>query len=148
MRVRTSPLRTQSVVRFALLGLLLTASCSSGLNPVRGKVTHKGQPIKGATVTFHPVGGDEVKATRPNGTTDADGSFTLSSEKGVGAAAGEYTVTIIWPKEVEPKNKSWSTDARPEIVDQLNGRYADHKQSKIRVRVKAETNNLEPFALE
>src|SRR5262249_25120035 len=129
------------------LGLLLVTSCGSGLSSVRGKVTYKGQPIKGAVVTFHPVGGDPLRATRPTGVTAEDGSYTLSCEKGTGAPPGQYVVTVVWMKDVE-KKKGFSTDTQSEQIDQLQNRYADSTKSQIKFQIKSGNNNLDPIALE
>ncbi|HZT79430.1 MAG TPA: hypothetical protein VFA26_04390, partial [Gemmataceae bacterium] len=62
MRRRLAPVRW-----LPLLAALLCAACSSGLHPVRGKVTYQGQPARGAVVTFHPRGDDGLTAVRPSG---------------------------------------------------------------------------------
>jgi len=57
---------------FALLAVVIVlAGCGGGgpdLVPVKGKVTYKGQPLSGASVTFHPATGPLA-----TGTTDASG---------------------------------------------------------------------------
>lgn len=135
----------------ALIALAVgAASCSKKdeRNPVTGKVLYKGDPIKGAVVTFHPKGETDPAVHRPNGMTGDDGAFALSSGLGEGAAVGEYVVTIYWPKASEQPAKKFSTEPPPDPVDGLDGRYADMNKSTILVEVKSGKNNLEPFKLE
>src|SRR5947209_5994423 len=77
------------------------ASCSGGcasLNPVQGKILYKGQPLKGAVLTFHPKGGGKnITVDPPIGTSGEDGSFRLTTGNKEGAPAGEYVVTLICP---------------------------------------------------
>ncbi len=78
--------------------------------PVTGTVTLDGNPLAGATVTFHgPMVG---KGGKPGlsavGTTDADGKFRLTTyEANDGAAAETYQVSITKVEAVE-------TSASPE----------------------------------
>lgn len=62
--------------------------------PVKGKVTAKGVPVGNATVSFVPA--DGTKGEGGIGTTDADGSFTLTgSRRGdSGVVAGKYRVIV------------------------------------------------------
>lgn len=131
---------------------LAMTSCQKGesLNQVEGKVLQNGQPLNGALVTFHPKGNDGVSAVRPTGTTKEDGTFHLESGPVPGAAAGDYTVTIVRPetKKIAKKDKKdFSTGDEDETVDTLGGVYADRTKSKIAATVKAGANKLEPFDL-
>jgi len=130
----------------ALIPALCSLSCSgSGLNPVKGQVFHNKQPAKGAVVTFHPKGGDDLKTIRPVGLTDDEGYFTLTTGDKPGAAAGEYVVTVIWPEEV--KAKGFSTEGS-DSRDRLQGAYANPKApSAFKVEIKKGDNQLEPFHL-
>jgi hypothetical protein len=135
-----------------LLGLLLLLPCGCGsgsaLNPVKGKVTFKNEPLKGAVVTFHPKGATDVKTIRPVGLTDEKGEFTLTSGQKEGAMAGEYVVTIICSEEVTPKGgKKVISTGPPETRDRLQGAYAEHTKSTLNVEVKPGPNQLEPFVL-
>jgi len=136
---------------FACLALfslsILGLSCSSGgLQPVSGKITRKGEPIKGAIVTLHPKNGlNDIKAVRPSGVTDEQGVFNLSTGKDSGAPPGEYLVTVVWNKEIPAAAKMRSTDQLPDPVDQLQGRYNDAKNSKITVTIKSGVSQLDPI---
>src|SRR5205823_7271227 len=93
-----SPLRARLWVLACYCAIIL-CGCGSrtSLYSVRGEVFFNGKPAEGALVVFHPVEDKDGKATRPRGTVEGDGSFTLSSHaKGDGAPAGEYIVTINW----------------------------------------------------
>ncbi|HXG10539.1 MAG TPA: hypothetical protein VNK04_12325 [Gemmataceae bacterium] len=132
-----------------LLSALGSLSCAGGnkLNPVKGQVFYKGQPLKGALVTFHPKGAvDEVSVVRPTGLTKEDGSFTLTTGNQEGAPAGEYIVTLICPEEVTPKRRTISTEA-PDSRDRFQGAYADRTTSRLTAQIKPGPNQLEPFHL-
>jgi hypothetical protein len=124
----------------------LACSGGGGLHPVQGKVLKGNQPAKGVVVTFHPAGADPITAIRPVGVTNEEGEFTLTTGDKPGAAAGEYTVTMIWPEEVK-KSKGISTEP-PDSRDRLQGAYADATKSRFKkVEVKSGLNQLEPFQL-
>jgi hypothetical protein len=128
----------------ALLALAC-ASCGNKNNmyPVSGKVTCKGSPASGATVFFARPGGDRMNDHLMMGIVGDDGSFEMvCGSLGKGAPPGEYDVLIEWKQGIE-QNKG-----RPQRgPDLLQGRYADPKNPRFRVVVKAERNTLAPFDL-
>ncbi len=143
-------------LRFRLLGIgsllaltsMINLSCSppKALNPVRGKVVHKGQPLAGALVTFHSKGKVDVNTIPSTGFTEADGTFALTTGTKGGAPTGEYLVTIICSETV-PAKKGVISTGPPETQDRLNSAYSDKDASKIVVTVKPGENQLEPFDL-
>jgi hypothetical protein len=137
---------------FVMLSALLACSCGGAgtLYPARGTVLYRNKPIKGAVVTFHPKGVDDVTAQRPSGVTEEDGSFTLTTGKKSGAPAGDYVVTIVWLKEPEQPTgkKIINTEGPPDPEDLLQGRFADHKKSTITRQVKSGDNKIEPILLQ
>ena len=81
------PCRVLALLAAAALG------CSSGdrgpMHPVRGQVLYNGKPVKGAQVVFHPLEPQSVNVQKPLAYTDAEGRFSLMSERpGDGAPAG------------------------------------------------------------
>jgi hypothetical protein len=62
--------------------------------PVEGKVTAKGVPVAGATVSFLPAG--DTKGEGGIGTTDDQGQFVLvgSREGAAGVVPGRYKVRV------------------------------------------------------
>jgi hypothetical protein len=99
------------------VGLLMAGSgCGgSGGKPVKteGLVTLDGQPVAGATVTFHPEAEQGHVAT---GLTGADGVFQLQTyAEADGALPGDYKVTVSKTESMEPppaaddpaKHKEW-----------------------------------------
>jgi len=138
--------------RLACLAVLLVIlpglSCSGGMQPVSGKILHKGQPIKGAVVTLHPKGNNDIKVQRPSGLTGDDGTFSLITGKDTGAPPGEYVVTVVWPQMPGAGGKKAFGTDMPEPVDQLQGRYADPKTSKLSVTVKSGVSQLDPITVD
>jgi hypothetical protein len=109
---------------------------------------YKNKPVDGATVSFHLVGGGLTSAV-PAAQTDDDGTFTLQTGMKEGAPAGEYIVTVIWPKVVEPKGKPRiRMGEKPETVDRFKGAYASVDRSKIKLEVKSSSSMLPTINLE
>ncbi len=152
MNTRTLPVRFRiGLVFLLILGGMALPSCSgsAGLQPVRGKVLYKNEPIKGAVVFFHPQGNGDINAQHPSGMTGEDGSFTLMTGSKDGAPVGDYTVTVIWNEQIEvPKKIVMNPDDIPPPKDRLGGRYANQASSKLTAKVKSGENVLEPFRLE
>ena len=124
----------------AAVGLaVLASSCGAGRKPVfpvRGQVLDaQGKPAAGALVIFHPVQADPKGPLKPVGHADENGRFTLTTYKeGDGAPAGEYVITLTWPR---PKK----TPFDPEGGDQLQGRYANPDRSNFRFTVENKPDN-------
>lgn len=143
-------LRPLTLRWLVLLSALCSVSCSGSgrLNPVRGQVLYKDQPIKGAVVGFHPqTAADEVSVLRPVGLTADDGTFTLTTGPHEGAPAGEYLVTIVCPEVVPPRSGGGISMGPPDTRDRFQGAYADRQKFKLKVEVKSGPNQLEPFRL-
>lgn len=101
------------------------------IHPASGRVRlASGEPVGPAIITFHRP--DESLLTgvgTPRGETDADGRFTLTTYRsGDGAPAGEYRVTIYWPK-------SGSLDADPLAPDRLGKKYARRERTPLTATV-------------
>ncbi|MBX9626067.1 MAG: hypothetical protein K2X82_19880 [Gemmataceae bacterium] len=126
----------------------LTASCAGDgrerVYAVTGRVVHRGKPAEGAMVILHTVEGDEKRALKPFGRAGADGTFRITTyTTNDGAAEGEYVVTLVWP--TPPAATSRDMEEGP---DRLNGRLADPKTSKWRVKVGKAPVELEPFTID
>jgi hypothetical protein len=111
--------------------------------PVSGTVLVNGKPAAGIKVTFHPqFNMGSVKFT-PNGLTDKDGRFILSTAApGDGAPRGDYAVTF--------ELMQGATDERglDTEVDAWKGKHADPARSSWKVTIKRGDNVLEPFNLD
>jgi hypothetical protein len=128
--------------------LLLTGGCGSGsktLTPVHGKVTYRGAPVEAGTIVFTP---DTLRGTRGTlafGAIEPDGSYSLRTEDGSGAAPGWHRVTIVAvqaPSQVPPGQRF----ARP--VSLLPHKYRDPDLSGLACEVKAGQVNALDFHLE
>lgn len=124
---------------------LACASCGNKNNiyPVSGQVTYKGSPASGATVFFFRQGGDSMNDHMIMGIVQEDGSLELvCGSLGKGVPPGDYDVLIEW------KSVSGHSKGQPQhSPDRLKGRYADPKQPRFHVTIKAEHNDLAPFNL-
>lgn len=110
--------------------------------PVEGQVLVGGQPAAGALVIFHPSDSqpEGFPAARPRGSVDAEGHFSLTTfETGDGAPVGNYTVTVVWQTRVEETEEL--------TPDRLAGRYDNPQASQLKVTLRPEPNQLEPFEL-
>ncbi len=126
------------------MGLLLSSCSRSGREPVfpvRGQVFDaKNQPAAGAMVVFHPVDSSDSQPIRPLAYVDDQGNFELTTyERGDGAPAGEYVVTIEW-RERSPH------PFRPdkEGKDRLRGEFSDPKTSRFRFAIEKRADNTLP----
>ena len=124
-------------------GSLLILGCNDGhppVQPTRGQLFINGIAAEGATVAFHPIGGDfDKQGICPSARVTADGSFILNTYNPQdGVPAGEYADTIVWP--LRPDD--------PESPDRLNRQYCSVKDSPRHVTIKEGENELEPFRLD
>lgn len=89
------------MVAALLLAVVLLPGCSGDAGPERGEVTGRvtldGQPLKGATVRFHP---DEGRPSVDE--TDSDGRYTLRyTMQKSGVLVGTHKVRITTARERE-----------------------------------------------
>ncbi len=133
-----------------LLLLLCAAGCGGGdgLSQAAGKVTFKGDPVKGAIVFFRPKDA-KIGAQIPSAVTDEAGNFTLTTGSKPGAPPGEYIVAVIWPGEPAGKKPVIGTDTDTEDApDRLGGRYSDYDKSKLFATIKPGANTIPTIQLE
>lgn len=132
-----------SVLRVGFAGVLtavvLIAGCGdSGLKcyPVRGTVLLQGRPVAEANVLLHPIAAS-ANFPQPLAQTDAAGGFELTTlQPKDGAPAGEYIVTV--------ELRDWVTVGEEPVRDGKNllpAKYADPKQSPLKVQVEAKPND-------
>lgn len=127
----------------------LGCSSEERLHPVSGKVMYKSQPLAGALVTLHPQGSNDPRTERPNGFTQKDGTFTLTTGQKAGAPAGQYLVTIICSRSTQPAGKGKIINTgEDDSVDVLGGMYANPNTSKITVEIRPGNNILPPIELQ
>jgi hypothetical protein len=74
-----------------VLALLVGCNSSSQQSQVFGSVKLDGNPIGPGTVVFAPIEGGRKPAT---GSIEADGNYSLNTNREAGLAAGKYTVAV------------------------------------------------------
>lgn len=91
------------------LPLALAAALLSGCGaktyqvaPVRGKLTHQGQPVSGGSLVFGPIGTGNGEVGKPGiAEVGPDGSFEVTTySEGDGAVIGKHTVSYSPPPTV------------------------------------------------
>jgi hypothetical protein len=126
--------------------LLVGVGCDSGgRRSVTGKVLYNGQPAAGATVTFvRKDSANRLDDTMPQGTVEADGTFTLAGPTGKGVPPGEYIVLVEW-KEGAGKVKGRAPALG--APDRLKKKYLDPNHPQLTATVDDKTSRLPPFEL-
>lgn len=115
--------------------------------PVKGTVTHKGQPVEGAMVTFMAQTPEGRGAT---GRTDASGQFLLTTFGGNdGAMAGDYKISVskiqvegALSQEEAQKYQEKGKPLPPTVTkDLLPAKYKNAATSGLKTTVKADGDN-------
>jgi hypothetical protein len=126
------------VLFFVVLGLAVLG-CGKGddmppLHPVKGKVVHKGQPVRGGRVELHPV--NDQGLIFVNAEVGNDGTFTLITRKGSrsapGAPEGSYHVLYLPPLAAGPGDQA----------DPAKAQALKPSQFPTPFKVEARTNEL------
>jgi hypothetical protein len=105
-------------------------------------VSFGGKPIEGALIVFHPQAGSDPKILPARGQVDNAGKFTLTTyEAGDGAAAGEYSVTVVHTPLVKVDG---DTVAGPNV---LPAKYATPTDNDLKVSITAGPNILPALEL-
>jgi hypothetical protein len=125
------------VALLVLAATVAVAGCGGsrlGTVPLSGRITYKGEPLIGGTVTFHPV--DAAQCRPATASIQPDGSFvaaTLENDRGI--MPGEYRVSVVLLKtplfDVSPAQAAAA--AKTNMV--LPPRYADPATSGLSVTV-------------
>ncbi|QVL34784.1 hypothetical protein KIH39_13005 [Telmatocola sphagniphila] len=140
-------------MHLCLLGLLIfVPSCgnSNNLYPVTGKVIYKGQPAVGAILYFNVKGADPKVSQTASAVVGEDGTYTLETSRfGKGAAPGDYTVIVYWPRE-DTEAKGHHTPAAPKKgnqPDRLKQKYFVAGNPLLEAKIIAGKNEIPPFDL-
>ncbi|GAB6166671.1 hypothetical protein JCM19992_26710 [Thermostilla marina] len=134
-----------------LTGACLAASlvgCNSGSSdlpetfPVSIKITYKGQPVEGATVSLVPQTPDGKGAS---GITDSSGTATVRTfTQGEGALPGTYKVTVIKTQSTAPEVTGENEEAYEEEMESEGDESAFEPKDLLPAKYKsAETTDLE-----
>ena len=153
-------------VLFTMTTGAMTAGCGGGGGggaiqgpppvPARGKVTYKGLPVEGATVSFLGDG----KSRAAMAITDAGGDFLLTTVRsGDGAVPGIHKVTVTkiigqpsakantGPMSMEDAVKASKEATAPKALSMLPEKYATAASSPLQFEVKSGDKNEFPIEL-
>lgn len=129
--------------------LLATLGCGGSSSeypqtfPVTGAVTHAGQPVEGAVVTFHPSASSQSAVGR----TDVAGMYSLTTfTPGDGARPGDYQVTIVKYEDINPEELE--RPESPPLTHLLPEKYAKVNSSALSATVSEGGPNEFDFQLE
>lgn len=115
---------------FLLCAILATGGCSKPHGEVEGTVTLDGKPVRGIVVYFVPDYDAGANGLPAQGTTDANGRYTLASmskaQKGV--FVGKHLVMCTTPMIRLPAESSGS--------DSVPGLYSNPDKTPLRFEVK------------
>jgi predicted small lipoprotein YifL len=124
-----------------LLVVLLIAGCGTGgptIAPVSGVVTLDGKPVEGAAVGFIAVGDGPVA----NGSTDAQGRYTLTCMNQSGAVVGDYKVVVSKMIDHGIRPDSTVAPGGSKIQWFTPPRYAKIETTGLTATVKSGTNDI------
>ncbi|MDR1959105.1 MAG: carboxypeptidase-like regulatory domain-containing protein [Planctomycetaceae bacterium] len=134
---------------FVFLGLFLGCNRSKlpGLYPVKGRITHQGEPLEGVVLNFFPVTTTSESRTA-TGRSAADGTFTLTTlQTNDGAFPGEYRITLrkllfsMTEEEIRDIEKS-GRNARIESQNIIPEKYQNPMTTELSFTVQAGKNPL------
>lgn len=114
------------LIGLGLCAGLLGCGAGGGLTPAKGKVTYKGQPVAGATVTFVPVSG-----TPGVGVTNDKGEFEIRSQGRPGTSVGKHKVGVS-----KYDASGVNANAKPEDLMKMAGPGGKMEQPKSELPVK------------
>ena len=129
--------------------MIVAAGCAArnslGTLPVTGKVTYKGQPVEGATISFIP----DADARPATAITGANGGYNLMTLDFPGAMPGHYTVlvrksdTSIQSTQPVSMEEALKLNNRPPPPPKelLPAKYSDATKSPLKFEVKAGQSN-------
>jgi len=100
------------------------------MHPVRGTLTHNGEPVPKMLICFDPVNADINPASEA--VTDKDGKFELKVGNTKGVAPGEYMIYVQDPAAVQ----GGKTSTEPGYLKVLE-KYGDPTTSEKRITIEA-----------
>lgn len=151
--------RYSALVAVGLLAASAGCGGTAGLYPVSGRVTYRGEPAAGATLSFYPTDANGSGGPVPRGEVESDGSFRLvCGDLGRGAPPGRYAVLVEWRQgplrthrldATSTAARAAAREGKPTLMadDRLKGRYSDAAHPRLAAEVKAGGNVLPTFEL-
>jgi hypothetical protein len=131
-----------------LLFVLFLTGCDSrpdSLLPVRGKVSYKGAAVEGGIIVFTPDASRGCHGAMALAEIQPDGSYSLRTEKGSGAGAGWYRVTVAAVGADTLALPGHRYGVPPSLVPE---KYRDPELSRLVCEVKPDRANEIDFNLD
>lgn len=105
-------LRRLSCLTLIAVALALAGCGGNKLVPVAGTVSVGEKRLERGNVTFHPVRGGPVAT----GTIGPDGAYSLRTGNEVGAAPGEYKVTVVATADLPKASGPLAREVAPKLL--------------------------------
>lgn len=134
------------VVIAVALGMLAAGGCGRGsdlpLSPVRGLVTHQGEPLSHGEVVFTPIEG--TTGPQAIGHIQSDGTFRMQTANQPGAVVGRHRVTVHCREERTEEQRRDMEFIPKSLIPE---RYSRPKTSPLEAEVQEGRNEI-PMDLE
>jgi hypothetical protein len=140
--------RWRGIAVLAAAWLLLVSGCRSGSTPlaaVQGKVTFRGEPLRGGTIVFTPDASRGTRGELAWAEIQQDGSYTLKTGEASGVAAGWHRVTVSSTLPPGPPAPGHLFSFPPSV---LPTQYRDPRSSGLTCEVKPDRPNTINFQLD
>jgi hypothetical protein len=131
-----------------LLLVLVLTGCDGGSNallPVSGKVTYKGSVLPGGIIVFTPDGSRGGHGAMAVGEIQADGTYSLRTDKVLGAAAGWYRVTVAAVSAAATASPGQRFNTPASLLPE---KYRDPESSRLTCEIKPDRANIIDFDLD
>lgn len=112
-----------------IMGCVLGCGNRPKTAPVKGKMTHKSQPVTAGSIYLHPAPGNTWAGEPPSSVLQVDGTFEMRTfPHGLGVPPGAWKVTVSpalasrirKPELGDPARTPWTLDVPDEgVADKL-----------------------------
>jgi len=131
-----------------LMVFIILSGCDGSGNPllpVSGKVSYQGAALQGGIIVFTPDSSRGAHGAIAVGEIQADGSYSLRTDKAFGAGAGWYRVTVAAVSAEAVALPGHRYGVPPSLVPE---KYRDPELSRLACEIKPDRANCIDINLE